>query len=269
MGRAYMRLFGAIFRALWVVVVAAIPSLLLPSASQGAVEFALIIGAIIGMFTFFEYGSTTPGFVDFRYAPPYNRFRAFTIAMQVVTITLVCRAVELGLSDSVLVNWAQQAAQMLDFKYSPVSMAIDNILLGSHFSDTSAILLVYSVTTSFVVGIGMTLTLSLMLWVFAWPRDRENFNLWANLPTFQPSDDVAIHKRLRRDAYFNIILGVALIYALPFIPKYGFDWLTVDIFENNQVMLWATTLWVFISTSLIARALAMLKIAQILKRAQG
>ncbi len=264
-----MRLFGAILRALWVVVVAAIPSLLLPSASQGALEFALIIGAIVGMFTFFEYGSTAPGFVDFRYAPPYNRFRAFTIAMQVVMITLVCRAVELGLSDSALVDWAQQAVQILDFKYSPVSMAIDNILTDSHFSDTSAILLVYSVTTSFVVGVGMTLALSLLLWLFAWPRDRENFNLWANLPTFQPSDDVAIHKRLRRDAYFNIVLGVALIYALPFIPKYGFDWFTVDIFENNQVMLWATTLWVFISTSLFARALAMLKIAQILRRAQG
>jgi hypothetical protein len=264
-----MRLFGAIFRALWVVVVAAIPSLLLPSASQGAVEFALIIGAIIGMFTFFEYGSTTPGFVDFRYAPPYNRFRAFTIAMQVVTITLVCRAVELGLSDSVLVDWAQQGAQMLDFKYSPVSMAIDSILSDSRFSDTTAILLVYSITTSFVVGVGMTLLFSLILWVFGWPRDRENFNLWANLPTFQPSDGTSIHKRLRRDAYFNIILGVALIYALPFIPTYGFDWLTVDIFENNQAMVWAATLWVFIATSLIARASAMLKIARILKRAQG
>jgi hypothetical protein len=232
------------------------------------VEFALIIGAIIGMFTFFEYGSTTPGFVDFRYAPPYNRFRAFTIAMQVVTITLVCRAVELGLSDSMLVNWAQQAAQMLDFKYSPVSMAIDNILSDSRFSDTTAILLVYSITTSFVVGVGMTLGLSTLLWVFGWPRDRENFNLWANLPTFQPSDGAAIPKRLRRDAYFNIILGVVLIYALPFIPKYGFDWLTVDIFENNQALLWATTLWVFIATSLIARASAMLKIARILSRVQ-
>ena len=117
-----MRLIGAIIRALLVVVVAAIPSLLLPSASQGAVEFALIIGGIIAIFTFFEYGSTTPGFVDFRFAPPYNRFRAFTIASQVIIITLVCRAVELELGDAVIVDWARQAAQLLDFSYSPVSM---------------------------------------------------------------------------------------------------------------------------------------------------
>lgn len=264
-----MRLIGAIFRALWVVVITAIPSLLLPSASQGAAEFALIIGGIIGMFTFFEYGSTTPGFVDFRYAPPYNRFRAFTIAAQIISITLVCRAVELGLSDSTIVEWARQGAQLLDFPYSPVSMAIDSVLSDSRFSDTTAILLVYCITTSFIVGIGMTLVFSLLLWVFAWPRDRENFNLWANLPTFQPSEGTSITKRLRRDAIFNVLLGAALIYSLPLIPTYGFDWLTVDIFENSQAMVWATTLWVFIATSLIARAAAMLKIARILSRVGG
>ena len=264
-----MRLLGAIFRALLVVVVAAIPSLLLPSASQGAVEFALIIGGIIGIFTFFEYGSTTPGFVDFRFAPPYNRFRAFTIASQVLAITLVSRAVELGLSEAVILDWARQAAQMLDFQYSPVAMAIDAILTDSRFSDTTAILLVYSITTSFVVGVGLTLVLSLILWVFPWPKDRENFNLWANLPTFQPKDGSNIPRRLRRDAYFNIILGLALIYASPLLPTLGLDWLTVDLFENNQAMVWAATLWVFIASSLIARAIAMLKIARILSRAQG
>jgi len=264
-----MRLLGAIFRALWVVAVVAIPSLLLPSASQGSVEFALIIGGIIGIFTFFEYGSSAPGFVDFRFAPPYNRFRAFTIGVQVVAVTLICRSVELGLNDAAILDWAQQAAIALDFEFSPVAMAIDAALKDARFSDTTAILLVYSITTSFVIGVGMTLAFAVLLWVFAWPRDRLNFNLWANLPTFQPKDGTEIPKRLRRDAYFNIILGVVLIYGLPLIPTYGFSWLTVDVFENNQAMVWATTLWVFLATSLIARAAAMLKIARILSRAQG
>lgn len=264
-----MRLLGAIFRAFWVVVVAAIPSLLLPSASQGAVEFALIIGGIIGIFTFFEYGSTTPGFVDFRFAPPYNRFRAFTIASQIITITLVCRAVELGLSEAYVVDLARQATRMLDFNYSPVSMGIDAILTDSRFSDTTAILMVYSITTSFVVGLGLTAVFAFIIWVFPWPNDRENFNLWANLPTFQPKDGSNIPRRLRRDAYFNVILGAALIYALPMLPTVGLDWLTVDVFENSQAMVWAATFWVFIATSLIARAIAMLKIARILSRAQG
>lgn len=197
----------------------------------GAVEFALIIGGIIGIFTFFEYGSTAPGFVDFRYAPPYNRFRAFTITTQVIAITLVCRAVELGLSEAAIVDWARQAAQLLDFEFSPVSMGIDAILTDSRFSDTTAILLVYSISTSFVIGIGLTAIFALFLWVFPWPSDRENFNLWANLPTFQPKDGSNIPRRLRRDAYFNIILGAALIYALPLLPTFGIDWLTVDIFE--------------------------------------
>ena len=263
-----MRLFGAIIRGLWVVIVVTIPALLLPSVSQEAVEFSLIIGGIIGVFTIFEYGSNTPGFVDFRFAPPYNRFRAFTIGMQVVCLTLVARSVELGLNDSAILDWAQQAAVFLDFEFSPVAMAIDAALMNAQFSDTTAILLVYTITTSFVIGVGMTILFAMLLWLFSWPRDRENFNLWKNLPTFQPTDDTSTPKRLRRDAYFNIVLGIVLIYTLPLIPTYGFDWLTVDLFENNQAMVWATTLWVFISTSVLARALAMLKIAWILGRVQ-
>lgn len=264
-----MRLVGAIIRALLVVAVVAIPSLLLPSASQGAFEFSLIIGSIIGFFTLFEYGSTNPGFVDFRFAPPYNRFRAFTIAIQVIVITLICRSVELNLHDAAVLEWAQTIGAYLDFKYSPVSEAINIILSEAEFSSTTAILLVYSISMSFVIGVGGTLIFSLILWVFKWPRDRLEFNLWANMPTFQPSEGASVTKRLRRDAIVNVVLAVVLIYALPYTLMYGFDWLTVDIFENNQALVWATTLWVFVPTSLLARAAAMLKIARVISRAQA
>lgn len=263
-----MRLVGAIIRALLVVTVVAIPSLLLPSASQGAVEFSLIIGSIIGFFTIFEYGSTNPGFVDFRFAPPYNRFRAFTIASQIIFVTLLSRSVELDLHDAAVLDWAQATGYYLDFKYSPVSEAINVVLSNASFSSTTAILLVYAISMSFAIGVGGTLAFAIVLWVFKWPQDRDGFNLWANMPTFQPSEGSSVIKRLRRDSYVNIILAVVLIYALPYIPMYGFDWLTVDIFENNQALVWATTLWVFIPTSLLARAAAMLKIARVISRAQ-
>ena len=264
-----MHLVGAIIRALLVVIVVAIPSLLLPSASRGAVEFSLVIGAIIGFFTIFEYGSTNPGFVDFRFAPPYNRFRAFTITSQIVFVTLICRSVELNLHDAAVLEWAQSVGYFLDFKYSPVSEAINIVLSEASFSSTTAILLVYSISMSFALGVGGTLIFAIVLWVFKWPQDRLEFNLWANMPTFQPSEGTSLTKRLRRDAIFNIILAIVLIYALPYIPMYGFDWLTVDIFENNQALVWATTLWVFVPTTLLARAAAMLKIARVISRAQA
>lgn len=263
-----MRLLGAIFRAIWVVAIVTIPSLLLASASQGSLEFSLIIGGIVGIFTVFEYGSENPGFVDFRFAPPYNRFRAFTLAIQITAITLVCRAVELNIQDAPILEWAQQAAVALDFPGSPVARTIDLLIEDATFSDTSAILLVLTASVSFAVGFGLTLLFSSFLWIFNWPVDRANFNLWINLPMFQPSDGMAVPNRLRRDAVINIVLAIALIYALPYALKYGSDLLTADILNSNQAMVWVTTLWVFVPSTLLARSAAMWKIARIIKRAQ-
>ena len=263
-----MRLFGAIFRAIWVVAIVTIPSLLLASASQGSLEFSLIIGGIVGIFTVFEYGSESPGFVDFRFAPPYNRFRAFTLAIQITAITLVCRAVELDIQNAPILEWAQQAAVALDFPGSPVAQTVDLLIEDATFSDTSAILLVLTASVSFAVGFSLTFLFSSFLWIFNWPVDRANFNLWINLPMFQPSESMAVPNRLRRDAIINIVLAVVLIYALPYALKYGSDLLTADILNSNQAMVWVTTLWVFVPSTLLARSAAMWKIARIIRRAQ-
>ncbi len=263
-----MRLLGAIFRAIWVVAAVTIPSLLLVSSSQGALEFALIIGGIIGLFTVFEYGSESPGFIDFRFAPPYNRFRAFTVGIQIIYVTLVCRAVELNLTDAIILDWTQRAAALLDFPFSPVAHATDIVLENASFSDTSAVLLIYTASASFAVGFGLTIFFSSLLWLFNWPVDRANFNLWTNLPMFQPSEGYAVPRRLRRDAMVNVALAIMLLYALPYALKYGFTWLTADLLESNQALIWATVLWIFIPSSLFARATAMWKIARIITRAQ-
>lgn len=263
-----MRLLGAIVRAFWVVAIVMIPSLLLPDASQDSVELSLVVGAIIGVFTIFEYGAANPGFVDFRFAPPYNRFRVFTLAMQLITVTLTCRAIELRLLDFPVLEWANGITMRLDFEGSPVTHAIDTIFLKAEFSDQAALLLVYSASASFAVGVGLTVVFALLLWLFHWPQDRANFNLWLNLPMLTVRQGVDVVKRLRRDALFNIILSVLLIYGLPYLPTYGFDWLSTNTFESSQAIVWATTLWVFIPATLAMRALAMLKIASIIRRAQ-
>lgn len=263
-----MRLLGAIFRALVVVAIVTIPSLLLTDAPAGAVEFSLIIGAIIGIFTVFEYGSGSPGFVDFRFAPPYNRFRVFTITLQIVFLSLVCRAMALDVQSASILNLAQNIAEQLDFPYSPVAHAINVILETTPFSSASTILLVYTISISFAVGIGLTGIFAILLWVFNWPTNRATFNLWVNLPMFQPSEGKYVVKRLRRDATINIVVAIILIYLLPYVPKLGFDWFKVDLFETDQSIVWTTTLWIFVPSGMIARAFAMQKIARIIGRAQ-
>ncbi|MEO0915277.1 MAG: hypothetical protein AAFY59_20190, partial [Pseudomonadota bacterium] len=71
----FSRLIGALVRAGLVLIVIASPSLLLPDVSLASQEISLILGGVIAAFTLFEYASTHPGLIDFRFAPPYNRIR--------------------------------------------------------------------------------------------------------------------------------------------------------------------------------------------------
>jgi len=261
-----MRLIGAIFRALVIVALVAAPSLILPSASQSGLEFALIIGGIIGAFTLFEYGSGTPGFVDFRFAPPYNRFRVFTIAMQILFISLMVRAYELSIGDFRIVDWAAKLTVWLDFPYSPLTWALDLVLERSDVTGDVLQLLAFSSALSLFFGIGATIVFIVVLWVFDWPRDREHFNLWANLPTFQPSDPKRAVRRLRRDAIVNAILAVVFLYGSPYALVAGFDWFSPALLENHQAQIWIVTLWCFLPATLLARAGALLKIVRILSR---
>jgi len=86
------RLSGGLIRALLVIIIIAAPAFMLPAVSQAAQEISLIVGVIIGAFTMFEYSSSHPGLIDFRFAPPYNRIRFITFCVLVLTLIFLCRA---------------------------------------------------------------------------------------------------------------------------------------------------------------------------------
>ena len=62
------RLIGAIVRAIIVVLVFAAPAFLAPGASRSAQEVSVIVGGLVAIFIFFEYVTTQPGLIDFRFA---------------------------------------------------------------------------------------------------------------------------------------------------------------------------------------------------------
>jgi len=124
-GALVKRLLGAFIRGILVLIVVALPAFLLPNASQAAQEISLIIGGIAGAFTLFEYASSHPGLVDFRFAPPYNRIRFITFAGQVLALIFLCRAVSGADSFSpTILEYADQAVAMTNIPLSPVRIAI-------------------------------------------------------------------------------------------------------------------------------------------------
>ncbi|MBL4807055.1 MAG: hypothetical protein JKY31_07165 [Rhodobacteraceae bacterium] len=257
------RFLGALVRALLVVLIIILPSFILPDVGKITRELALIIGGIVAAFTLFEYASKSPGFVDFRFAPPYNRFRIAIIASQVIALSLIFRASVQGIPE--ILEWANKAVEYASFPFSPVELAIAKT--GVDVTSVSAVLLTQIFSASFIIAAGLTVGLSLVLWIFGWPTERAEFNLWVNLPTFSPSSVAEAEKRMKRDAAINIMLGIALLYAVPYGFPYVIDALGAGILENQHSLVWVTALWAFLPALMVTRGIAITKVSRILGNA--
>jgi len=267
-GALVKRLLGAFIRGLLVLAVVALPAFLLPNASQAAQEISLIIGGIAGAFTLFEYASSHPGLVDFRFAPPYNRIRFVTFAAQVLALIFLCRAVSGADSFSPQVlAYADQAVAATNIPLSPVRIAIE--MIGEDSSETFRSLLGRAAAVSFVISFASFLFFALTLWLFKWPVGRDNFNLWINLPTFEPTSGRDVERRLFRDGTANLLFGIGLPFVIPVIASRSGGWFDPSVLQNYQPLIWGAALWAFLPASLIIRGAALIKVGWLVKRARG
>ena len=262
------RLLGAFLRGLLVLVVVALPAFLLPNASQAAQEISLIIGGIAGAFTMFEYASSHPGLVDFRFAPPYNRIRFITFAVQVIALIFLCRAMTGAdaFSDSVL-GYADQAVAITNVPLSPVRVAVE--MIGEDASESFRTLLARGAAVSFVISFASFLFFALTLWLFKWPVGRDNFNLWINLPTFEPTSGRDVERRLFRDGTANLLFGIGLPFLIPVVASRSGGWFDPSVLQNYQPLIWGAALWAFLPASLIIRGAALIKVGWLVRRARG
>jgi len=262
------RLTGGLIRALLVVVIIAAPAFMLPSVSQAAQEISLIVGAIIGAFTMFEYASSTPGLIDFRFAPPYNRIRFITFCALVIALVFLCRATAgaEGPGAQVL-ELADAASALVNFPFSPVNPTLE--LIGEGAEESQRNLLRRALSFSFLIAFVSFLFFALMLWFFKWPVGREKFNLWANLPTFEPSSGRDVQRRMVRDGFANILIGVSTPYLLPVLASRSGGWFDPSVLQNFQPLIWGCVAWAFVPASMIIRGAALLKVGWLVKRAAG
>lgn len=262
------RLVGALIRAFLVVVVIAAPAFLLPNVSVASQEISLIVAAVSAAFTLFEYASTHPGLIDFRFAPPYNRVRFVAFATQIFTLVFLCRAFENEdtFSQS-LIDMSDQAIALMSFPMSPVSIAAS--MIGAGEADQFVLQLQRAAAVSFLVTFCSLVAFALILWLFRWPVGRRDFNLWINLPTFEPGYGRDVERRLYRDGITNVLAGIAFLYLLPVMLSRASGWFDPSVLNNYQPLVWGVTLWAFFSGSLVIRGAAILKVSFLVKRSRG
>ncbi len=262
------RLLGAIIRACLVVVVIAAPAFLLPNVSVSSQEISLIVGGIAAAFTLFEYASTHPGLIDFRFAPPYNRVRFVAFACQILALIFLCRATEGNDSFSATVlDWSDRSIAWLDYPLSPTNVAADMIAAGE--SEQFTLLIKRAAAISFVITFLSLAFFAVLLWLFKWPVGRKDFNLWVNLPTFEPGYGRDVERRLQRDGTINVLVGLGFLYLLPVIVSRASGWFDPSVLTNYQPLVWGATFWAFVSGSLVIRGAAILKVSYLVKRSRA
>lgn len=98
-----------------------------------------------------------------------------------------------------------------------------------------------------------------------WPARKGAFNVWVNLPLFDPTAGGDVIYRLQRDARINIALGFLLPFLIPAVVKAAADLIDPITLQNPQTQIWTVAAWAFLPASIIMRGIAMGKIADMIE----
>lgn len=243
-----------------VVILITMPALMLPSASNDAVQMVMLVAIFGAALTIFEYSSTYPGLVEFREAPPFNRIRFISLFVTVFLLTTITRGtVEPTTFTEIVTAVGSLIATAIDFPYSPVRLVV--LMLPP---DTSVAQIELIRTGAGISYLTSLLTLAIFLIVLRlrnWPTRHGAFNVWVNLPTFDPTAGGDVVARLERDARVNIGLGFLLPFMTPAVVKAASTLFGSVSLDSPHTFIWTVAAWAFLPASLFMRGIAMGRIA--------
>ena len=259
------RLAGALLRAVLVVLLVATPALLLPGVSKDVAQIVTLVSIFAAALTIFEYASVYPGIVEFRNAPPFNRLRFISVFATVFLVAVVVRGeYEPTPLNQMVSNFGTGVGNAIDFPYSPVRQIVLLLPEGTSFD------LIDRVRTAAGLSYFISMLTLAVFYFFVrvrnWPMNSGPFNVWINMPTFDPTSGGDVVQRLERDARFNIIVGFTLPFFIPAALKASESLFGQVTLDNPQSMIWIVAAWAFLPASLLMRGLAMGRVAELVER---
>jgi len=264
------QLTGAIVRAILVVILIATPSIFLPGTSTDSAQVIALIALFSAALIIFEYSATYPCLVEFRDAPPFNRVRFISLFITVFMLTAIARGRMEPTSLTIILDAiGSLIGKAIDFPYSPVRLVVLMLPEGTSVDQIRAVRTAAGI--SYLTSLVSLAIFVILLRVGGWPGKRGSFNVWVNLPTFDPTAGGDVVARLSRDARVNLILGFLLPFLIPVAVKSAADLFDPVSLESPQTLVWTITAWAFLPASLFMRGIAMGRIAQMIsdKRRQN
>lgn len=256
---------GALSRAILIAMMVAAPSLLVPSTGPDTAQIVIVLSILAAFMTFIEYYGKYPSIIEFRFAPPFNRLKFFALCAILIILSLICR----GTTDPtgwtlLLTNMGTALGEAVDFPYSPVRMVV---LMMPADADQALIDLVRTASgISYTVSLVMMFIFLTMVRLLGWPSRNGAFNVWVNLPLFDPTGGGDVLYRLRRDAGLNVVLGSLLPFLIPAAVRAASDMIDPISIANPQTLIWTMTAWAFLPASMLMRGIAMSRIADMIEQ---
>lgn len=255
---------GAGLRGLLVALLVATPFLLLPGTAAQANEIIVLLALLAAALTFLEYNSTYPSFVEFRDAPPLNRIRFGALFITVLVLSLICKNLYEP-SNLTILLWRTGTAlgQAMDFPYSPVRLLV-LMMSGDPGSQTANVIQIVA-GVAYAIGLISVGVFLFLIKYLGWPTGMGAFNVWINLPLFDPTTGGDVVSRLQRDGRVNVILGVLLPFLIPALIKASASMIGPVSIATPQGMIWTVSAWAFLPASMLMRGMAMLRIASLIE----
>lgn len=252
-------------RAAFVVLLVATPSLLLPDANPDGRPMVVAVALCLGAITFVEYTARFPSLVEFRFAPPFNRLRFLTLFANVVLLSLLVRGLSVPSPVTELVTGVGiLIGQVIDFPFSPVRLA--PLMLPADAPYAFVELLRAAVGVSYLSSLMTVGVFAVLMRLYNWPSRTGAFNVWINMPNFDPTAGGDVVDHLIRDSRINVMLGLALPFVVPLFAMVAIGLFKPDALINHHTMIWTVAIWAFLPAGLIMRGIALARIADMLQR---
>ncbi|GAA6193303.1 hypothetical protein DS909_11715 [Phaeobacter gallaeciensis] len=258
------RITGAALRGFLVAMMVATPALYLPRITTESTEIVALLAILGFVLTFAEYNSTFPSFIEFRDAPPLNRLRFLALLTMVTLLTLICKhKFEPSNVTALFAGLGTLFAHIMDIPYSPVRLVVLMLPDQATLETINGVRMAASI--SYVVALCTVAAFFFAVRVQGWPTGNGAFNVWINLPLFDPTTGGDVVTRLQRDGRINVALGFLLPFVIPALVKATSELINPISLDDPQTLIWTMSAWAFLPASMIMRGMAMLRIAELIE----
>ncbi len=251
-------------RALLVALLIATPALMLPGLAVDSTQITVLIALLAAFLTFIEYNSNFPSIVEFRDAPPFNRMRFVSLFLMVFLLSAIMKGqTDPTLMTGGLTSMGTIIGNLIDFPYSPVRLVV--LMLPDNTSPELIRAVRMAAGLSYFISVFTLVSFLVLVRGLGWPARQGAFNVWVNLPLFDPTAGGDVLYRLQRDARINIVIGFLLPFIIPAVVKATSGLLDPVSLKNPQTLIWTISAWAFLPASMIMRGIAMAKVADMIQ----